>query len=151
MEIKKFKTIVNLFSDSINLSAESSEHTNKLVDFLMLQLIQPNCYDMIVDFVLKPYNEEDLINLYLDVKRLNLFSEYDLYKNVDIVFTGLLDYVDNGFKHGGTSVTTSLCLIEGKKGKKEFEMQLKLESNHKNFLGPDKVIESISNDVTILK
>ncbi len=51
----------------------------------------------------------------------------------------------------GTSVTTSLCLLEGKKGKKEFEMQLKLESNHKNFLGPDKVIESISNDVTILK
>jgi hypothetical protein len=143
MEIKNFRTLVLMIDDFIS-EQKSGEKAQNLIEYLIVDKIGYDCYDMILECIMKPYDEKDLIDLYLDAKRKDYFNRTELaHITFDACMEQLLDYVDDGLKKGN-SVTTSLGTIKDI-NKKEFQIQLRFESDKNSYIDNNDFIESVTN------
>jgi len=144
MEINKFKNLVIMIDDFISEDA-SGDNAQKLIEYLIIERIGDVCYDMILDFVMKPYDDKDLIDLYLDAKRNNLFNTIELmHANFDVCMELLLDYVDKGLDRGHNVSTAIGTILDSNKN--EYQIQLRFEFEKKCWLSNDESFESKTTD-----
>ena len=146
MDINNFKKLVIMIDDFIS-EDESGDNAQKLIEYLIIEKIGDVIYDMILDFVLKPYDDEDLINLYLDAQRKRLFNTIDLmHANFDICMQLLLDCVDEGLKNGHNITTAIGTILDS--NKKEYQIQLRFESEKTLWLDNNECFESKTINLT---
>lgn len=121
------------------------DNAQKLIEYLIIERIGDICYNMILDFVMKPYDDKDLIDLYLDAKRNNLFNTIELaHANFDVCMELLLDYVDKGLDRGHNVSTAIGTILDSNKN--EYQIQLRFESEKKWWLSNDESFESKTTD-----